>query len=169
MGKMASALVLLAACIITSPASAMPKIGQPAPNFHLKTFDGRDLTLADFRGDVLIVNFWATWCGPCKAELPLLDAYYRAQQKFGLRVVAVTVENDVPKYALKKLSDIVSFPLARGFRGGYGALEGVPTNYVIDRAGVVRYAKAEAFSLDDLNAILVPLLREPAPVVADGS
>jgi len=137
-----------------------PVVGQPAPDFTVTTFDGKKLGLADFKDQVLIINFWATWCTPCKTELPLLDAYFDIQQIHGLRVVAVTTQDSAPLNLLKPLAATVHFPMARSMRGPYHVMIGVPTNYVIDRRGILRYAKAGAFDLDALNGILVPLLRE---------
>jgi peroxiredoxin len=137
-----------------------PVVGEPAPDFEVTTFDGRKLRLADFEDQVLVINFWATWCNPCKKELPLLDTYFAIQEKHGLRVVAVTTEDSAPLNSLKPLAATVHFPMARSMRGPYHVMTGVPTNYIIDRRGILRYAKAGAFSLDALNEILVPLLRE---------
>ena len=151
---------------MTAPVSALakaPVVGEAAPNFEVTTLDGRKITLADLKGQVVVLNFWATWCGPCKIELPMLDAYYKVQQKFGLRVLAVTTEDSVPWFRLKPLAAVLTIPMVRSLHGPYVVLDGVPTNYVIDRAGVLAYAKAGAFSLDDLNRILVPLLLAPAP------
>ena len=155
---------LLACLMLASPASARVKVGQPASDFSAKTFDGQKISLADFKGKVLLINIWATWCGPCKKELPLLDAFYAVMNKSGLQLIAITTEDSAPASALKPLQAALRFPLVRNFRGKYVAIDGsVPSNYVIDRAGVVRYAKAGAFDLDDLNRIIVPLLNEPAP------
>lgn len=156
--------LVLAACLIAGPVAAKrPVVGQPAPPFEVTTFDGEKISLADLRGDVVILNFWATWCGPCREELPLLDTYYKLRKDVGLRVVAVTTEDSVPPYMLKPLAARLTMKLARHMRGNYAPLEGVPTNYVIDRAGVLRYAKADAFDLDTLNEVLVPLLNEMPP------
>ena len=140
-----------------------PVIGDVAPDFQLTLVDGTKVSLADLRGKVVVLNFWATWCVPCRAELPTLDAYYVARQKMGLRVFAITTEDSVPLFQLKKLFAVMHIPAVRKMRGNYAILGGVPTNFVIDRAGRIRYAKANAFNLDALNALLVPLLREPAP------
>jgi cytochrome c biogenesis protein CcmG, thiol:disulfide interchange protein DsbE len=139
-----------------------PVIGQPAPDFRVTTFDGKKLTLADFKDQVLVINFWATWCGPCKKELPLLNSYFAIQQTHGLRVVAVTTEDSAPLSFLKPIADTVRFPMARSMQGPYHVMRAVPTNYIIDRRGILRYAKAAAFNLDALNEILVPLLNEQA-------
>ncbi|MEO9130749.1 MAG: TlpA disulfide reductase family protein [Sphingomonas sp.] len=140
-----------------------PKVGDMAPDFQMTLIDGTKVSMADLRGKVVVLNFWATWCVPCREELPTLDAYYQAQQKAGLRVFAVTTEDSVPLSQLKKLFAVMHIPAVRKLRGPYAILTGVPTNYIIDRSGHVRYAHAGAFELDELNEILVPLLKEPAP------
>jgi cytochrome c biogenesis protein CcmG/thiol:disulfide interchange protein DsbE len=157
------AIVSLTALVFVLGAAREPMIGKAAPDFQVTTLDGKKLTLADYKNQVLVINFWATWCGPCKRELPLLDKYYRAQEHVGLRVLAVTTEDSVPVSQLKSLAAALTIPMVRRFKGDYGPLKGVPTNYVIGRDGILRYAKAGSFTLDDLNEILVPLLREPAP------
>lgn len=144
-----------------------PEVGKAAPDFQVTTFDGQKLALADYKGQVLVINFWATWCVPCRQELPMLDGFYRVQQPFGLRVLAVTTEDSVPARKLQPLAAALAIPLVRHIRGAYAPLKGVPTNYIIDRAGVLRYAQAGALTLDALNDLLLPLLREPAaPQVA---
>ena len=146
-----------------------PKVGKPAPGFTAVMPDGRKLTLDDYRGQVPVINFWATWCGPCKRELPLLDTFYKVNKDRGLRVIAVTTEGSLPMYKLAPLQKVLTVPLMGYLRGPYTMIDGaVPTNYVIDRAGVVRYAKAEAFDLDTLNSVIRPLLSEPAPAPTPG-
>ncbi|WP_395333917.1 TlpA disulfide reductase family protein [Novosphingobium sp. BL-8H] len=143
--------------------SSTPVVGQPAPDFEITLMDGSKVTLAQLRGQVVVLNFWATWCVPCRTELPTLDRYYAIQAKHGLKAFAITTEGSLPAYQLKALFKAMAIPAGRRIKGPYGPLTGVPTNFVIDRAGVVRYAKAGAFDLDDLNAVLVPLLAEKPP------
>jgi peroxiredoxin len=159
------AMVLAGVMIAGGAQAASPKIGQPAPDFTLTMLDGSKVTLADLKGQVIVLNFWATWCGPCREELPLLDSYYAVQKQFGLSVFAVEDQDEAsaPMSKLKPFLAKLTMPSAKRISGPYGPLKGVPTNYVIDRRGVVRYAKAAAFDLDALNSILVPLLKEPAP------
>jgi cytochrome c biogenesis protein CcmG/thiol:disulfide interchange protein DsbE len=113
---------------------------------------------------VVVLNFWATWCVPCRTELPTLDAYYRIQKKHGLRIFAVTTQDSVSEKQLHELFSAMAIEPIHKLKGPYGYIDdGVPTNYVIDRAGRVRYAKAGAFDLDALNALLIPLLKEAPP------
>jgi peroxiredoxin len=142
------------------------KVGDVAPNFELTMIDGSKVTLDQLRGQVVVLNFWATWCVPCREELPLLDRYYDIQQKAGLKVFAIATEDSVPLSQLKKLFAVMRIPSAKRIKGGYPILKGVPTNYIIDRSGHIRYARAGAFDLDALNRLLVPLLKEPVPAPA---
>jgi peroxiredoxin len=142
---------------------AAPAVGEVAPDFRLTLVDGSHVRLSELRGQVVVLNFWATWCVPCRTELPLLDGYYRARRANGLRVFAITTEGSVPLYQMRQLFAAMAIPSARRISGPYRQLDGVPTNFVIDRAGRVRYAAAGAFSLGMLNAVLIPLLNEPAP------
>lgn len=157
-------IILALLALLCTPVAAHAgglKPGQPAPNATFVTVTGEKFDLASLRGKVVVINFWATWCVPCRKELPLLDAYYRAQREHGLVVLAATTEDSVPEYQLHKLFSAMAITPLRRIRGTYAPLEGVPTNYVIDRNGVLQYAKAGAFDLDDLNALLAPLLAQP--------
>jgi peroxiredoxin len=159
--------VLVGLALFTAPADAGREkvaIGQLAPDFTLTLIDGSKVKRDELRGQVVVLNFWATWCVPCRKELPTLDAYFVARKDAGLRVFALTTEDSVPLYQLKKLFAAMHLSPVRAVRGPYSAIgDAVPTNIVIGRDGIVRYAKAGAFDLDSLNTILVPLLREPAP------
>lgn len=157
--------MILSLLMLAAPLTAQKsiKVDQPSPNFEITLMDKSTITLADLRGQVVVLNFWATWCVPCRTELPLLDTYYAMTKKHGLRVFAITTEGSLPLYRLKPLFEKMAIPSARKITGGYGALKGVPTNFVIDRKGVVRYAKSGAFDLDELNKVIIPLLNERAP------
>jgi cytochrome c biogenesis protein CcmG/thiol:disulfide interchange protein DsbE len=160
-GMKVAVLTLIAAA---SLGAAKPMVGEPAPPLQMTMIDGTKVTLEELRGQVVVLNFWATWCGPCKRELPLLDAYYETQRQHGLRVFAITTEGSVPVSQLKKLFAALRLTPIRSLKGKYAPINNsIPTNFIIDRAGRLRFAAAGAFDLDDLNRELVPLLRERSP------
>lgn len=156
---------LLLAALLTTPVTARtPQVGERAPPVNLVTYDQQRISLTDLKGRVVVLNFWATWCGPCRAEMPLLDAAAEQKKDKGLRVFAVATEDSVPPVYLKKLAAALHFPLVRRLKGKYELIgNALPTNYVIDRAGIVRYARAGAFDAQTINNVLLPSLREPPP------
>jgi len=165
MRKMIAGFLAAMSLLATGARAAQPKVGDLAPPFMLTLMDGSKVSSTDLKGQVIVLNFWATWCGPCREELPLLDAYYAVQKKYGLRVFAVEDQDEasLPMSKLKPFLAKLVMPSARRISGPYAPLRAFPTNYIIDRKGVVRYAKAAAFDLDALNGLLVPLLQEPVP------
>jgi len=151
-----AALLLLGA----SPGKA-PTPGFAAPAFTLTTFDKRKVTLAEMKGKVVVINYWATWCAPCKAEMPMMHRYFKANQARGLEMFGVTTEDSVPKAQLKKVSDVLSYPLSNRMTGNYGSIDNaVPSTYIIDRKGIVRHAKKGAYTDREFKAALDPLLAE---------
>jgi thiol-disulfide isomerase/thioredoxin len=156
-------LTVSAVGFLVGAKQPLPVVGEMAPAFELTLIDGTKVKSQDLRGKVVILNFWATWCVPCRTELPTLDRYYELRKANGLRVYAITTEGSLPLWQLKDLFANMGVPSVRRIRGPFGVLEGLPTNFVIDRSGRLRYAEANAFDLDSLNKILVPLLREPVP------
>jgi cytochrome c biogenesis protein CcmG, thiol:disulfide interchange protein DsbE len=166
LGGVLRGLALLAMPLALNGAAMAkePKIGELAPDAELTLVDGSKVTLSALHGQVVVLNFWATWCVPCRKELPLLDTYYRLQKKAGLQVFAVTTEDSLPLYRMKPLFEKLTIQSARKIKGPYAPIgDAVPTSFIIDRAGRVRYAKAGGLTLDVLNQELVPLLNERAP------
>jgi len=164
--------ILKAACaglVLAAPAAqaAKAKVDQPAPDFRVTSLTREKIDLASLRGKVVVVNRWATWCVPCREEFVLFERYMPFRAKYGFTVIAIETGGASGNGAMRDLAKAVHFPVAldeQSHAGAYPIIDnGVPTNYVIDRAGVVRYAKAGAFQLDELEKIVVPLLNEPSP------
>lgn len=126
--------LVVAAAFLAGPVAAAPKAGVAAPEFTLTTLAKRKVKLSELRGKVVVVNYWATWCAPCKAEMPMMHEYFRANQARGLEMFGVTTEDSVPAFKLQKLASLLSYPLAAKINGGYGAIgNAVPSTYIIDR------------------------------------
>jgi thiol-disulfide isomerase/thioredoxin len=160
-----AAAAVLVGCAIPSPggAATVAKVGKPAPPATITLFDKRKVALADLKGKVVVINHWATWCGPCKAEMPMMSAFHARYKEAGFEIFGVTTEDSLPAFQLRKLAGALSYPLSRGISGSaYPFLGGLPTSYVIDRSGIVRYARAGSFQPAEFAQIILPLLREPA-------
>ncbi len=114
----------------------------PAPDFTLKSKDGSNLRLQDFRGEVVMLNFWASWCGPCRQEFPLMDEIYKKYQKMGFTILAVNVDED-SRDANGFLDAVpVSFPILYDPESKISELyqvDAMPTTIMIDRNGNKRY------------------------------
>ena len=113
-----------------------------APDFTLKSNSGENLRLSEHRGEVVMINFWASWCGPCRQEMPLLEQLYSEYQPLGFTILGVNVEED-PSKAEALLSDIpVSFPVLFDTQSQVSKLYDVvamPSTVLVDRDGNVRY------------------------------
>jgi cytochrome c biogenesis protein CcmG, thiol:disulfide interchange protein DsbE len=125
--------------LVASPAGANElKVGQPAPPLVLHTLGGQSIATGDLHGQVVIATFWATWCDPCREELPLLSAYAARHAKQGLRVLGFSLDGpeDLPK--VREVAATLSFPvglIGSPWAGGYGRIWRIPVSFVIDRAG----------------------------------
>jgi protein SCO1/2 len=130
-----------------------PKVGAPAPDFILPLLHGGSLRLHSLRGKVVLLNFWATWCIPCRTELPRLEQAYRQLGPRGLVVVGIDREEDAQTVRTFSATRRVSFPMTLDRDGSVGylyALFGTPTSFLIDRNGVIQYAHAGPISAASL-------------------
>ncbi len=116
--------------------------GQPAPDFALKSASGENMRLSEHRGDVVMINFWATWCGPCRQEMPLLDELYTRYQRVGFNLLGVNIDDDAAG-AMRMIQELgVNFPVLFDSRKEVSKLyevEAMPTTVLLDREGRVRH------------------------------
>jgi len=132
----AMALVLMAGTAFAADA------GGPAPSFTLAALTGQQAALSQYKGQVVMVNFWATWCGPCQQEMPLLDQMYKKYKPAGFTLIGVNVDKEGPAVKDLMARKPVSFPVlldpANQVSKAYHVDE-MPSSVLIDRKGEIRY------------------------------
>jgi len=138
-----TAVLALAALLAASVSqAAMPPVGSVAPDFTLKSNGGKNLKLSEFRGQVVMINFWATWCGPCREELPLLNRIQEQYRKAGFKLLGVNID-DRPEAAQAMARNLgIRFPILfdtdKRVSRRYD-VNAMPSTLLIDRDGKVRY------------------------------
>jgi cytochrome c biogenesis protein CcmG/thiol:disulfide interchange protein DsbE len=152
-----ASLAYWSACCL---ATAAPTLDQVSPPLVATQLDGHVFDLSKLRGTVVLVTYWATWCAPCKKEMPILNAFYRQHHSEGLEIIGISADRpeDFPK--MRKMSRSLSYPTAllnQVSENGFGPPEGFPLTYVIDGNGVVRDKFIEVRD-ELLNNIVIPLL-----------
>jgi peroxiredoxin len=130
----------LVALVVALPALAVSS-SSPAPDFTLQSNSGKAVNLSQYKGQVVMINFWATWCGPCRQEMPLLESIYKKYHKMGFTLLGVNVEPDSePAQAWLKQTP-VSFPVLFDKQSKVSTLykvSGMPSTVIVDRKGNVR-------------------------------
>ena len=136
-------LLLAAFTVLSTPYSVTAaEVGKPAPDFTLKSLGGQNLKLSEMAGNVVLINFWASWCGPCREEMPLLNSLHNRYEPLGFTVLGVNVEEDVngAKGFLKNFP--VDFPVLLDSDNRVSKqykVIAMPTTIVVDRDGNMRY------------------------------
>jgi peroxiredoxin len=113
----------------------------PAPTFTLASRSGQDVSLAQYKGNVVMINFWASWCGPCRQEMPLLEGIYKKYNKMGFTMIGVNVEPDSNAANEWLKATPVSFPILYDRDSKVSKLydvAGMPSTVIIDRSGKLR-------------------------------
>ena len=126
---------------LQAAAAVPPRIGQPAPPLIVREFSGQQFNLALERGRVVLVSFWATWCSPCHAEMPVLQRFYRRYHGRGLELIALSIDRSASLARVRAALGSFTYPaaLARAARAdGFGEPLAVPMTYVIGARGRVR-------------------------------
>jgi peroxiredoxin len=132
---------IVAALSVSLPALAGSGTISPAPAFTLAARGGQDVSLAQYRGQVVMINFWASWCGPCRQEMPLLESIYKKYNKMGFTMLGVNVEPDSNAANEWLKATPVSFPILCDRDSKVSKLydvAGMPSTVIIDRSGKVR-------------------------------
>ena len=157
------ALLLCLAAALPWPARAAAVLGQPAPDFALRSLDGHNLRLSELRGEVVMVNFWATWCGPCREEMPLLNQIYGSYHGIGFELLGVNIDDSSDRAAEMVRTLGVRFPVLFDADKSVSRLYDIstmPMTLLIGRDGTVRYidqgyeAGRESTYVDQVRALL---------------
>jgi cytochrome c-type biogenesis protein len=149
-------------------STANNAVAEPAPDVELKTTDGKPLRLSELRGQVVLLNFWATWCVPCRAEIPGLNELQRDLSGRGLRVVGVSTSDTAERVREYQKDVRQDYTVALGDDGiaSQYAVGVLPTTFVIDRAGRIRHKIIGEKSRAQFEALIKPLLEEQATAAA---
>jgi cytochrome c biogenesis protein CcmG/thiol:disulfide interchange protein DsbE len=168
-----STLAMLALMLTIAPtpqAFADAEVGQPAPALVVQELNGQTFDLAAQRGKVVIINFWATWCSPCRQEMPALDAFYRRYHGQGLVMIGLSADRAHDRSDVSKVMQSLSYPAAMlddATADDFGDPTALPVTFIIDANGVVRakFTPDQTLATEkSLSAAIVPLLPgKPAP------
>lgn len=156
-------LVIAAAALslLCGAANAM-KVGDAAPDFTRTAVDGKQVQLSKYRGQLVLLNFWASWCGPCREEMPLFSKWQRELGPQGLQVIGISMDDDAAEMQKFLAAYPVTYPVVVGdakFAGHFGGVLGVPLSYLIDAQGRVVARYQGEVDLPKLEAKVRELLR----------
>jgi cytochrome c biogenesis protein CcmG, thiol:disulfide interchange protein DsbE len=146
--------------------AASLRVGAAAPPATLTTLDGTRISTPDLKGKVVILTFWATWCVPCRQELPLLSAYAQQHAAQGLVVLGFSLDDAESLAQVRAVADRLAFPvglLGSDRLGGYGRIWRIPVNFTIDRQGRLAdngwQDKQPVWTAERLAGVVTPLLQ----------
>ncbi|MDP9012659.1 MAG: redoxin domain-containing protein [Pseudomonadota bacterium] len=167
--KGAAALSLTGLNAVFAPVASANalRVGEPAPPATLVALDGQRISTSELLGHVVILTFWATWCGPCREELPLLSAYAAQHAAEGLDVLGFTLDSPDELRKVQPAAQSLNFPvgfLANSSLPGYGRIWRIPVNFTINRQGELIEngwkEKNSTWTIERLERIVTPLLNK---------
>lgn len=157
-----AAIGVVAAISIRSTIADTPSSATPAPSWTLTDLDGNTVNSAQFEGKTVVVDFWATWCGPCRMEIP---GYIALQKKYadkGLVVIGVSLDQQGPGVVKRFVSENgINYPIVMGDEtivDAFGGVDGIPTTFIIGPDGTIRHKKVGAMHAAQFEELLKPVL-----------
>ena len=155
-----------------SVRAASPKDRKPAPDFALKDANGRTVHLSDYKGKVVLLDFWATWCGPCRMEIPWLKEFQSRFKDRGFEVLGISMDDDGWASVRPFVSELgINYRIVIGDDNTaqrYGGVDALPTTFVIDREGKIFKINVGWTSKPEIEDGIKQLLDVPATSVGNG-
>ena len=160
------ATALLAGGFLAGCAKKQPAVARKtAPDFALKDSEGKNVRLLDYRGKVVLLDFWATWCGPCRIEIPWFTEMEKQKKDQGFAVLGVSMDDDGWKVIKPFMSEMkINYRVLLGndqVAKDYGGLDALPTTFVIDRQGKIAFVHQGVVSRRDFDDVINDELRFP--------
>ncbi|PIP15397.1 MAG: hypothetical protein COX46_06010 [bacterium (Candidatus Ratteibacteria) CG23_combo_of_CG06-09_8_20_14_all_48_7] len=138
-------------------------LDKTAPGFTATLLDGKTISLNSLKGKVIILNFWATWCPPCRKEIPEFIKFYQRYTSQGIELLGISVDDDESSLRQFVQASKINYPVAWDRSGRvsslYGGIRSIPTTFVIDRKGVIRKKFVGSLSRDQLIQAVQPYLK----------
>lgn len=160
----ACAILCVSATMLAPAAQGTAAVGVTAPEFSRKDLAGNEVDLAALRGNVVLLNFWATWCSPCLSEVPRFAKWQQSYRAKGLRIVGISMDDDEAPVRATYAKFKLNYAVAMGdvkLAEAYGGVYGLPLTLLIDRKGTVRFRHSGASDLQQIEHEIQELLAEP--------
>jgi len=139
-------------------------VGNPAKPFIVTSLDGKTISLNSLKGKVVILNFWATWCPPCQAEIPEFVQFYRDFEKKGVVIIGLGVNNSDADLRKFSKENRINYPIVNDSKNRvanlYGGIRSIPTTFVIDRKGIIRDMRVGGIDRQELLKMVEPYSKE---------
>ena len=157
-------VIVLFVCAEAEKTSIFGNNSSQAPDFTVKDLKGREISLSNYSGKVVFLNFWATWCGPCKAEIPDLIQAYKQYKDKGMEIIGISVDRISPKSVLKFAEKYkINYPIIMGTEkilNDYDPGPYIPTTIIVDQEGKIRHRHIGYMNKETLKSYFLKLTEE---------